>query len=562
MIETLKIYPVLKNICKSVKDNSLTIVSTPTGSGKTLAVPFSLGITLNKRVFVTMPRVLLAKQAAYGVIKLITGEKMSHKIGVMTGKHNQNTNAPLMFCTERSFLNRVNLELDDILIVDEVHEQGINTEEVLYFAKQHVLKGGKVVLMSATMDCSRFVEYFGTGSIIELPESERQFETIIEDCPDNYLDRVVGLGGITLIGVAGKKDIEDITKSLKTKGYKHPILPLHGEIEEDDENLILRVTKEGKDCTIIGTSIAMSGITFENLDTVIPPIEGNRIEEGKLVSYILSKAEVKQWEGRVGRMKKGRILRIDKNITRPLNPTPEILRIDTTDVLLSFASKGLNLKNIELMNKPTLEKLETSSSILEKSGILKEDGTCTEKGLFINNFGEGITTGNLYYEGKRLGIENFALKVATIISVGTPFRKSNYIQCKKFDNSSDNTIAKLSEHYAIIRAIETDNMLDSQFNLNIKDFCIENLIFLKGLKLIKREFDKIDRNYIDKIEVTYPLLVELFKNQTTTNLFRRYSNGYDNVITNKSGSLLYCNLTPVQLRRGRLAEFVTILEQN
>lgn len=71
MIETLKIYPKLGEICNSVKNNAVTIVSTPTGSGKTLATPISLASCLGKRVFVTVPRVDLAKQARLSVIKLL-----------------------------------------------------------------------------------------------------------------------------------------------------------------------------------------------------------------------------------------------------------------------------------------------------------------------------------------------------------------------------------------------------------------------------------------------------------------------------------------------------------
>lgn len=553
MINTLKIFSKLEDIVKSVKENNVTIISTPTGSGKTLAVPFTLQYCLGKKVFVTVPRVLLAKSARNSVIKLIVGEKFSHKVGVMTGKYNENIEANLVFSTERSFLNRVTLDTDNILVIDEIHEQGINTEEVIYVAKQHALKGGKVLLMSATMDISKYVKYFGDAQVIELPESERQFSTeIIESDRFNYINKVIELGGITLIGEAGKKDIERVIKELRNLGYKNPILPLHSEIEEYEEDEILYLTKNKKDYIIVATSVAMSGITFENLDNVVPPIEGNRIEDGKLVSYILSKAEVKQWEGRVGRMNKGTIIRRDKNIEREINPLPEILRIDTIDTVVSFLNKGVDLRKIELLNHPSEISLNKSFKILEQSNIIKEN-KLTEKGEFIANLGEGILTGSLLYEGKKLGIENFAMKIAAVINYGNPFKKMKYKV-----NVEDQF--KNSEHYIVVNTIETDIMLDHKFNLNIREFCQNNGIFLKGVNKLKKQFKKINNEYSDNVKLTNEILCELLKNQLVTNIYNFGTNDYNKVVSNMYSESMFVNLTPVILKGGMLAELTTILK--
>lgn len=553
MIETLKIYPKLGEICNSVKNNAVTIVSTPTGSGKTLAVPFTLEYCLGKKVYVTVPRVLLAKQAANSVVKLILGEKLAHKVGTMTGKFNQNTEAGLVFCTERSFLNRVKLTPNDILIVDEIHEQGINTEEVIYFAKQHTFNGGKVVLMSATMDVSKYVNYFGGANVIELPDTERQFTCETIECtPFNYLEKVIELGGITLIGVAGKKDIERITEELIQLKYDNPIYPLHSEIEEDVEDEILYSTQQNRPCIIIGTSVAMSGITLENLSNVVVPIEGNRIEDGKLVSYILSVAEAKQWAGRVGRISNGAIITIDKGIEREINPLPEILRIDTTDVIISFLGQGIDLRKIELLNQPELEKVEKSFKVLELSGIVSE-GTLTEKGQFIAKLGEGLVTGSLLFEGKQLGIENFAMKLAAVISNGNPFRKMRY----KYKGL--NRDFSMSEHYLVVDTIENDEMLDFKFNPDLKTFAQNNGIFLKGVNGLKKQFNRINRDYKDQVEITYPLLCTLLSKQLVTNLYNYGSNDFGRVVANNYDDKMYCTLSPVVLKGGMLAELTTIL---
>ena len=553
MIETLKIYPKLGEICNSVKNNAVTIVSTPTGSGKTLATPISLASCLGKRVFVTVPRVDLAKQARLSVIKLIVGQNNSHMVGVMTGRYNEYTDAQLVFCTERSFLNRVQLKADDILVVDEIHEQGINTEEVIYFAKQHTLKGGKVVLMSATMDVTKYINYFGSATVVELPNTERQYKTRIINCSEfNYLDKVIELGGITLIGTNGKKEIDYLTSTLVLKKYDSPIFQYHSEMEDDDHANMMYHWSNNIPCITIATSVAMSGITPENLNTVVVPIWGNRIEDGKLVKYLLSEAEAKQWEGRVGRVCDGTAIRIDLNYTREANPLPEILRIDTTDVILSFLGQGIDLRKIELLNQPELEKVEKSFKVLELSGIVSE-GTLTEKGQFIAKLGEGLVTGSLLFEGKQLGIENFAMKLAAVISNGNPFRKMRY----KYKGL--NRDFSMSEHYLVVDTIENDEMLDFKFNPDLKTFAQNNGIFLKGVNGLKKQFNRINRDYKDQVEITYPLLCTLLSKQLVTNLYNYGSNDFGRVVANNYDDKMYCTLSPVVLKGGMLAELTTIL---
>lgn len=560
MLQTLKIHSILSTILNSVKNGKVTIVSTPTGSGKTLAVPISLAHCFEGRVFVTVPRVLLAKQAMLSVIKLILGEKLAHHVGCITGKFSTNANANLVFCTERSFLNRISpLKVSDILVVDEIHEQGINTEEVIYQARQHAAKGGRVVLMSATMDCNKYANYFGVENcnIIELPETERQFATTTIVCsPDNYLEKVVEIVGITLIGVAGKADIERETLKLRQLGYKAPIFPLHSEIEEHEEKDILVATAKGVPCTIIATSVAMSGITFENLSTVVPPIYGKRIVDGKLCDYVLSLAEAKQWAGRVGRTSNGVILKIDSNIEREANPLPEILRVSLIETVLSFLGNNVDLRNIQLLNQPSSEKIELAFSILEKSGLIS-DSTLTEKGKFISKLGEGVLTGSLLYEGKKLGIPAFAMKVAAVISNGNPLRKMSY-RSKCVELNKD--IANYSEHYTVVTVIENDEMLLPTFNMSLNEFCKQNNIFYKGVSKLRKDFKRIDREYEDELEVTLPLIQELLTKQLVTNIFDWGWNETCRVVSNMSGEKLFCNLSPVQLKRGMLAELTTIIK--
>lgn len=569
---TLPITAHIQKIKNLVKESDVLVLSTPTGSGKTLQVPYFLEQEIEGKVFVTVPRVLLAKSAMKGVNSLMYDRPMA---GVITGKVNMREHyARLLFCTEGSFINRMQnrVKSNDVLVIDEVHEQGINTEEVLFTSLELAKKGTKIVVMSATMDMAKYIAYYERQglkvSAFDLPEKERPYkiETI---ATDNIFKKVIELDETTLMGFAGKADIEQAAQKLKQMGYDGRIFPLHGEIEEWEEKEAL--TFKGKKI-FLATSVAMSGITLNGLKVVVPALMGKRISstDGKLSAYDLSLAEIKQWEGRVGRESDGVCIYpdIDFKANREANPTPEILRVNLNDVVMNFAAKRTNLANVELLNKPSLENIQTSQNFLLGMGLLNENLTeLTDKGRIVLNFGEGLHVGLFIYEGQKLGIESTARKIATIEQYGSPYSRrecrNSYAFIKKLQREDE--ICKISQHYATLKTIEEDEEAHftgkATFDVLVRDYAIANGIFMKGVSRIKRQFDRIDAKYNDKEKITKELLIELLSNQMTTSIF---VDGYNNTIgyvnSALSGEKLYCKLSPVQTRSGRLAEMTTVLK--
>ena len=76
---------------------------------------------------------------------------------------------------------------------------------------------------------------------------------------------------------------------------------------------------------------------------------------------------------------------------------------------------------------------------------------------------------------------------------------------------------------------------------------------------LKKQFNKINREYMDQVEVTYPLLCTLLSKQLVTNLYNYGSNDFGNVVANNYDDRMYCTLSPVVLKGGMLAELTTIL---
>lgn len=530
--------PIAKHLGKVIsllqKDRCL-ILSTPTGSGKTLLVPAFVQDHFGGRVFVTVPRVLLAKSAARAV-----QEYIHNNVGYITGRGEKNPDAGIIYITEGSLINRVTLHPSDILCVDEVHEQGINTELVLYTAKKHLENGGRVIVMSATMDMAKYQNYLG-GNVFSYEEA-RQFE-IEKVISDDTLSAAQKIGGRILIGVPGKGEMEQVRRRLW--GYQDPIFDLHSEVEEEDEKAAMSYMG---DCIYIATSVAMSGITFSNLDVVCVPEVGRRIEDGRLVDYTLSHAEQTQWAGRVGRVKDGTAIYERSYVNREDNPTPEILRADLREIVLTFSTYGIDINSIELLNNPEKSKIERAISWLKNMGLYN-----TLDGVEIVKMGRGLTFGLLSLKGRQYGCESFAQKVATLVELGTPFRKN--ITAYYRDLLNNDPLAKISDHYAVIETVENDpDLMDSPL---ILDFCKSNNIFLKGVKKLQREFKRIGKH-----NVTEEQIKAFFGSLEPENIFESDYNSEIGFIKPSftsfaTGERVYATLAPISVRGGRLANLIT-----
>lgn len=568
-VQELPLFSYAEKIIKLISHSDVVILSTPTGSGKTLLVPSFISQILEYRTFVTMPRVLLAKSAKKAVCEFVIPNK--EKVGILTSKVKDfGKNKKLIFCTEGSFLHVNELETSDVIVIDEVHEQGINTELVLMKAYKHVEKGGRVVVMSATMDMTKYNNYFATLSDkvvnnFEMPEPKRPFETkeVEFDSEQDIIEAVADFDGNVLMGFAGKDEIQKAKSQIEKINIFAKVFELHAEIEEDDEEAMLSCVEPH---IILATSVAMSGITFKDLDVVVPPAKGKRIENGKLNLYDLSVSEIKQWEGRVGRTKDGTIYKpANFYVGREINPMPEILRANLLETVLNFIFLGFNdFNTLNLLNKPSMIEIERSLKTLKDNGLVSESNELTNKGKFVIHQPFGIPESILLFNSKELGLENTGQKIAELIKFGSPYRKTDFYHILNKAMPSEDWM-KDSEHLMYIMCIEND--VKSHYNTNIqtiqetKDYCKLNDIFPKGVNKLLKIFRKIDEVTKNTSLLSKDNYFKLFDGWDMNIFEFNYNSKYNiSLKTNyMSGNKLYANLSPIQLKSGRLAEIVTKL---
>ena len=166
-----------QQIKETVTRNQTTIIIGETGSGKTTRVPpylYELGLARTGLVGVTQPRRIAAISAAEYVAGLV-GCRVGEEVGFQIRFEDSTTEGTrIKFMTDGILIQEVKSDplfsRYSILIFDEAHERGLNTDFALGLAKRALTerKDFKVVVMSATLEAEKFADFFGNAPIINV----------------------------------------------------------------------------------------------------------------------------------------------------------------------------------------------------------------------------------------------------------------------------------------------------------------------------------------------------------------------------------------------------------
>ncbi|KAL9542861.1 hypothetical protein PS6_009585 [Mucor atramentarius] len=176
-----------QEILDLVMKNQVLIISGETGCGKSTQVPQFLAEDLlmgrfdGGSVICTQPRRISAMSIANRVsVEMGDRPRSTGSRDAMVGyqirmENKVSAENVLLFCTTGILLRR--LESDKYLegvthvVVDEVHERTIESDFLLVVLRKlcHLRTDLKVILMSATVEASRFSQYFGNCPVISVP---------------------------------------------------------------------------------------------------------------------------------------------------------------------------------------------------------------------------------------------------------------------------------------------------------------------------------------------------------------------------------------------------------
>ncbi|KAL9453324.1 hypothetical protein AB3S75_009013 [Citrus x aurantiifolia] len=185
MLEFRRNLPAYKDknrLLTAISQNQVVIISGETGCGKTTQVPqFILESEITSvrgavcSIICTQPRRISAMSVSERVASE-RGEKLGESVGYkvrLEGMKGRDTR--LLFCTTGILLRRLlvdrNLKGVTHVIVDEVHERGMNEDFLLIVLKDLLSRRPelRLVLMSATLDAELFSSYFGGATVINIP---------------------------------------------------------------------------------------------------------------------------------------------------------------------------------------------------------------------------------------------------------------------------------------------------------------------------------------------------------------------------------------------------------
>ncbi|XP_050977642.1 ATP-dependent RNA helicase DHX29 [Labeo rohita] len=186
--EQLPVFQHRQQVLEALRRHRVLVIAGETGSGKSTQIPqFILEELLANgeaaqpcNVVVTQPRRISAMSLASRVSQELGSEdgpgSKSSLCGYQIRMENRSGESTrLLYCTTGVLLRK--LQQDRLLsslthiIVDEVHERSVQSDFLLTILKEVVHKRSdlRLILMSATVDCQKFANYFNRCPVVTIP---------------------------------------------------------------------------------------------------------------------------------------------------------------------------------------------------------------------------------------------------------------------------------------------------------------------------------------------------------------------------------------------------------
>ncbi|KAM9708386.1 ATP-dependent RNA helicase TDRD9 isoform 2-T2 [Menidia menidia] len=391
--------PITKNrqeLVSLIENNSVVIIRGATGSGKTTQVPQYILDHYNEKnascnIVVTQPRKIGATSIARWVAtqrKCTLGSLVGYQVGLekMATEHTR-----LIYMTTGVLLQKLVsakcLTEYSHIFVDEVHERTEEMDFLLLVLRKLLHSNSryvKIILMSATVNCRQFAEYFGTlirgkmspAYVFEVegaPYAIEEFylddlhnlfshkQTEFPHPDDPYISAEIYNIAISLIQSFDKMEENETSKSQKGSGTtlsqrgsilvflpgiyeirymqealfklankRLQICPLHSTVTLEEQNGVFLCPVPGYRKVILSTNIAESSVTVPDVKYVIDFCLARRLVCDPETNYQslrltwASKTNCNQRRGRAGRVSKGYCYRL---VTRAFwrNEIPEYM---------------------------------------------------------------------------------------------------------------------------------------------------------------------------------------------------------------------------------------------
>ena len=460
--------PELAGVLGSGGAGATAVIQAPPGTGKTTLVPPLVANVVAARtgsparIVVTQPRRVAARSAARRLATLDASGNAKRVGFTVRGESTAGPGTVIEFLTPGILLRRLladpGLESVDAVIIDEVHERGLETDLLLGMLREvHELRGDLVlVAMSATLDAPRFAQLLGDASgsgsapVIDCPAALHALETRWAPAAAPRLtDRGVSRTFLThvaataaaahtealgrersvdaLVFVPGAWEVAEVAEQIRTRVRDTEVLELHGQVTPAQQDRAVSGRDPGGPARIIvSTSLAESSLTVPGVRLVIdsglarePRRDSARGMSG-LVTVSASRASSIQRAGRAARQGPGTVVRCFAEKTfaaAPAHPRAEITVADLSSAALLLACWGApGGAGMHLPEPPPASSLEAATTVLAQLGAIDASGHATALGRALAGIPADPRLGRALLDGSPLAGAGSVARIVAMLA--------------------------------------------------------------------------------------------------------------------------------------------------
>ena len=395
MLEPLPIDSFLPEIVDRVRRSRALVVTAQPGAGKTTRIPPAL--VDDGPLILLQPR----RVAARAIAQRIAAER-GWRIGEEIGWHIRlerrfGPRTRLLVATEGVLTAR--LQQDPLLssfgtiVLDEFHERSIHGDLAIALAKQAWLARDdlRIVVMSATLDSAAVSAFLNGCPVVDVPGRLHPLEVAYAPgatVPDAVAGAMRASTGDVLCFLPGAFEIRRAIDELQARGVagEAEILPLHGSLDSEAQDLPLRPPATPRRRVIVATNIAETSVTVPGVTAVVDSglqkvarYDADRGIDSLEVERITADA-ADQRAGRAARTAPGVVRRLwdARDRLRP-HREPEVFRIDLSSTALDVIAWGGDPHRFEWFEAPSPEAIDAALGLLARLDAIR-DGALTETG--------------------------------------------------------------------------------------------------------------------------------------------------------------------------------------